>query len=77
MAGKAKKKGGSIASTIKKLKRRKKKGKIQRLVATRNVKSRLALGWKIANIETLRDKHGKILGVKTNCDDLTLMEKEA
>ena len=51
------------------------KEKDRRLVADRNVERMLKDGWKIVDVEKIKDGHGRLLGVKTNASDLTLMEK--
>jgi len=45
----------------------------QRLVAERNVERMKAEGWKV--IGDGKDRHGKVLNVRTHSSDLTLMEK--
>ena len=50
-----------------------KKKSNQRYVALRNVDKMKLNGWKEVSI--LKNKHDRVLGVKTNTSDLTLMEK--
>ena len=62
-----------VAKVIKKVVAPPKKD--QRLVAERNVERMLADGYKIADSESIKDKHGRILGIKSHASDLVLMEK--
>ena len=50
-----------------------KKGKDQRLVATRNVDAMKLKGWKA--VVAPKDKHDRVLGVRVNVSDVILMEK--
>lgn len=56
-------------------KKKAKKGILYRLVAPRNLAKRLEMGWKESK-NPIEDCHGRVLGVRTNANDLILMEKK-
>ena len=47
--------------------------KVQRYVSLRNIDKMKKQGWKEVSLK--KDKHDRVLGVKTNSSDLILMEK--
>ena len=73
---KMKKKGGSVHTKTKTEAPAATPKKQLRLVAERNVEKMKTEGWKVADVDKIKDKHGRLLGIKSHSSDLILMEKQ-